>query len=84
MPPENPYVTLELPPEFVALCEADNVLPERVLRGFIADLAGIECWESSTGPYFNNGSDERRLAMGYYDRAGHSWPRLQAEAAPQR
>jgi len=75
MPPKNPCVTLELPPEFVALCKADNVSPERVLRGFIADLAGIECGESTTGVYFNNGSDERRLAVGYYERA-HPWLHL--------
>jgi len=31
-------ISIELPPEFIALCKADNVPPELVLRGFIADL----------------------------------------------
>lgn len=77
MPRKSNHLTLELPPQFIALCNADNVSPESVLRGFIADLAGIECWESSTGCYFNNGSDERRLAVGYYERA-HPWLHLLA------
>ena len=32
-------ITLDLPPEFVELCQADGIKPETVLRGFIADLA---------------------------------------------
>lgn len=55
-------MTLELPPEFIELCRGDNVPPEVVLRGFIADLAGIVSWAASprTDGYSSNGSDERR------------------------
>jgi hypothetical protein len=29
-----------LPPEFIAMCEADGVSPDQVLNGFLADLCG--------------------------------------------
>lgn len=68
-------LTIELPPEFIELCQADNVTPELVLRGFIADLAGIMNWAASprADGYSSNGSDERRMAQAYYERAGYSW-----------
>lgn len=67
-------LTLELPPEFVMLCQDDDVSPEEVLRGFIADLAGIRNWADNprTDGYSSNGSDERRLAEEYYERVGYS------------
>ena len=40
-------LTIELPIEFIELCEADGVTPEIVLRGFIADLAGIHNWAAN-------------------------------------
>lgn len=75
-------LTLNLPKEFVALCERDGVDPEQVIKGFIADLAGIQNWlnpDPSQGRmpreddgYQSNGSDERRMAYDYYERVG--WP----------
>ena len=68
-------ITLDLPPEFVELCQADGVKPETVLRGFIADLAEIISWFDNprTDGYCSNGSDERSFAREYYDRVGYPW-----------
>lgn len=68
-------ITLALPEEFMALCASDGVAPEQVLRGFIADLSQIMNWvaEPRTDGYCSNGSDERRLAMEYYERVGYPW-----------
>jgi len=68
-------ITLDLPPEFIALCNTDGVEPGTVLRGFIADLAGIMNWVSNprTDGYSSNGSDERHMAMEYYERVGYPW-----------
>lgn len=68
-------LTLELPAEFIELCEADGVTPEMVLRGFIADLAGIMNWQASPRQdgYSSNGSDERMMAQAYYERVGYPY-----------
>lgn len=68
-------LTLELPAEFVELCETDGVTPEIVLRGFIADLAGIMNWQASPRQdgYSSNGSDERMMARAYYERVGYPY-----------
>mgnify|MGYP000851611983 CR=1 FL=1 len=73
--PTAKRLTLALPEEFIALCESDGVAPERVLRGFIADLAGIMNWAANprTDGYSSNGSDERSMAREYYDRVGYPW-----------
>ena len=75
MPRIKRILILDLPPEFIALCQRDNVAPEVVLRGFIADLAEIINWANNprTDGYSSNGSDERRYAMEYYERVGHPW-----------
>jgi hypothetical protein len=75
MPRKTRRLTLQLPPEFVALCESDGVEPEQVLRGFIADLAEIVSWADNprADGYSSNGSDERRYAMEYYERVGYPW-----------
>jgi len=75
MPRKTHRLTLQLPPEFVRLCEEDGVTPEMVLRGFVADLAGIMNWASDprADGYSSNGSDERRMAMEYYERVGYPW-----------
>lgn len=39
--------TIELLQEFLALCKADNVEPELVLRSFITNLAEIHNWTSN-------------------------------------
>ena len=68
-------VTIDLPPEFVALCQEDDVAPETVLRGFIADLCEIYNYASDPRDdgYQTNGSDERMLARQYYNRVGYPY-----------
>ena len=68
-------VTIALPIEFIELCARDQVAPELVLRGFIADLCGIMNWAKNprADGYSSNGSDERRMAMEYYERVGYPW-----------
>jgi hypothetical protein len=68
---QHKHLTIELPPEFIALCQRDNVAPEVVLRGFIADLCELTSWVNNprADGYSNNGSDERRYAMEYYERS---------------
>jgi hypothetical protein len=66
-------LTIELPAEFIELCERDGVEPVTVLRGFIADLAGIMNWQAAprADGYSSNGSDERGMAQAYYERVGY-------------
>ena len=68
-------LTIELPAEFIELCEADGVTPEIVLRGFIADLTGIINWQKAprADGYSSNGSDERSMAQEYYERVGYPY-----------
>jgi hypothetical protein len=75
MPRIKTRITLTLPAEFIELCEANNVTPELVLRGFIADLCEIVNWadQPRADGYASNGSDERLYAREYYERAGYSW-----------
>ena len=46
-----------------------------MLRGFIADLAGIINWAANprSDGYGSNGSDERMRARDYYERVGYPW-----------
>lgn len=72
-------ITIDLPDEFIELCEADGVEPKIVLRGFIADLAEIMNWvrDPREDGYSSNGSDERRMAREYYERVGYPyWNKL--------
>ncbi len=68
-------ITLRLPDEFLDVCEEDGIAPETVLRGFVADLAGIISWTANprTDGYNSNGSDERSMAREYYERVGYPW-----------
>ncbi len=68
---------INLPAEFIELCAEDNVTPETVLRGFIADLCCIHNWASHPRKdgYNSNGSDERGLAREYYERVGYPFIR---------
>ncbi len=68
-------ITLELPAEFIALCEEDGTDPQTVLRGFIADLCEIMNWASDPREdgYCSNGSDERMMARAYYERVGYPY-----------
>jgi hypothetical protein len=72
-------ITLQLPPEFLALCRRDKATPEAVLRGFIADLCEIRNYVANprADGYSSNGSDERLLANEYYNRVG--WPYMHGE-----
>lgn len=38
---------LEVPPQFIALCEIGDVSPQAVLRGMIAVLCGLHLEEST-------------------------------------
>ncbi len=68
-------ITIDLPEEFIELCKADEIEPEQVLRGFIADLAEIMNWANDPREdgYSSNGSDERMKAREYYDRVGYPY-----------
>jgi hypothetical protein len=68
-------ITLDLPPEFMHLCQLDGVEPVTVLRGFIADLCGITGWlhVPRTDGYSCHGSDEREMARVYFWSVGHHW-----------
>lgn len=70
-------ITIELPQEFIELCQLDGVKPETILRGFIADLCGIMNWHNNprADGYSSNGSDERTLAREYYERVGYPYLR---------
>ena len=64
-------LTLPIPLEFAALCDQFNMSPEVVLRGFIADVAGLMNYLNCprADRYSANGSDERMLADQYMERA---------------
>lgn len=68
-------VRIGLPEEFLELCCRDNVKPEVVLYGFIADLCGLMNYIDNprADGLSSNGSDERDKAEAYYDRCGYSW-----------
>ena len=59
-------LTLNLPDEFLQLCEEVGTTPATILEGFIADLCDLR-----ERPYITNGSDERDLAEEYFDRCGY-------------
>ncbi len=63
-------ITLQLPTEFVELCERDLTTPEDVLRGFIGDLSGFISWRLDG--FHSNGLDARRCAQTYYEQVGYA------------
>lgn len=73
MPRRKRKITLTLPDEFLDLCESDLAEPERVLRGFIADVSDILSCNSSprADGYNSTGSDQSSLALDYYLRVDH-------------
>ena len=75
-------LTIELPDEFLELCEEVKTPPAAVLRGFIADLCDLR-----SGDYHTNGSDERDLAERYFERCGYrfmaKWNREEAAGTPE-
>jgi hypothetical protein len=64
-------LTLDLPREFRALCANRGLLPETVLRGFIADLCGLCSWDTCPREdrYSSTGNDGREMAQTYFRRA---------------
>ena len=68
---EQRSTTIELPDEFLLLCEQYGLTPQAALRGFIADVCGIKNYSSNPRQdgYCSNGSDEREQARAYFDRA---------------
>jgi len=63
-------VTLQLPNEFLELCDYDMISPERVMQGFIADICGFTSGPSGprTDGYHSNGYADRDRARAYYER----------------
>ena len=61
-------LSLELPREFAEFCGIRGITPEKVLRGFIADLCSL--MDSFVCPredgYSSNGTDASRLATDYF------------------
>ncbi len=78
-------VRIGLPEEFLELCYRDNVKPEVVLHGFIADLCGLMNFivNPRADGLSSNGSDERAMAGDYYDRCGYSWKFDESIFTPQ-
>lgn len=62
---------IHIPPELTRLCEIHGLTPVDVLRGFIADLCGLQNYiaDPREDGYSSNGSDERMMAREWFDRA---------------
>jgi hypothetical protein len=75
MPRRKRKAIIDLPDEFLELCDYDMIDPETVLRGFIADLCSLISWASEprADRYSSNGSNERDIASAYYDRVGYPY-----------
>ncbi|EIF32238.1 hypothetical protein BCh11DRAFT_07826 [Burkholderia sp. Ch1-1] len=72
---ETENITIAVPPEFRDLCAEVKRQPEDVLRGFIADAAGLNSYVNCprADGYSCNGSDERMMARDYFERAHGMW-----------
>lgn len=68
---ETDAIELDVPAEFSEFCGSRGLNAEEVLRGFIADLCGLQ--SSVANPredgFCSNGGDERRIAAEWFDRA---------------
>jgi hypothetical protein len=71
VPDATQIVEVGLPSEFVALCEERGRDPVDVLRGFMADLCGLQNYVRCPREdgLTSNGSDERMYADQYFERA---------------
>jgi hypothetical protein len=69
-------LTIDLPREFVDLCEAHRLPPGAALRAFIADVCALQNFVTlpREDGYCSLGSDERLFARQYWERA-HDWRR---------
>ena len=66
-------LNLELPPEYLALCERDHLQTREILVSFIADLCGIVPWRGApprSDGYSSTGWEGRDLAWEYYEKVG--------------
>ncbi|WP_027793194.1 hypothetical protein [Paraburkholderia acidipaludis] len=72
---ETINITIGIPPEFCDLCAEVKRSPEDVLRGFIADAAGLNNYINCprADGFGSNGSDERMMARDYFERAHGMW-----------
>lgn len=75
VPDETIEVTLRVPPEFVRACRRVQRSPAELLRGFVADAAGVhnELQRPRADGFSSNGSDERDYAAAWIDRAYGMW-----------
>lgn len=64
-------ISLDVPSEFVELCRDVALTPLDVLRGFIADVCGLQnlIVRPRADGFSSNGSDERMYAEQWFDRA---------------
>jgi hypothetical protein len=68
---ETDKVELDIPPEFMELCESRGITVEQALRGFIADVCGLQSYVNNprADGFSSNGSYERMYAEQWFDRA---------------
>jgi hypothetical protein len=66
--PKRDAVSIRLPREFVALCEAEQVKASAVVQDFIADLCGIPAW-SQQSAYATLGPAAQEAARAYHQTA---------------
>ncbi|MEJ1962917.1 MAG: hypothetical protein WDO56_15765 [Gammaproteobacteria bacterium] len=64
-------VQIDVPQEFTKLCAHFALTPASALRGFIADVCGLQNFiaQPREDGYSSNGSDEREHARRYWSRA---------------
>jgi hypothetical protein len=74
VPEETHALSLQVPREFVQLCDRFKLHPAVVLCDFIADLCALQnpAFRPREDGYGSSGSDERLLAQAYFERA-HGW-----------
>lgn len=75
IPDQTTPLTIQIPPEFVALCADRKIEPSDVLRGLVADVCGLQNYVANPreDEYSSNGSDERMYAAQWFDRAYPDW-----------
>jgi len=85
VPDETVAVTLRVPPEFVRGCRRVQMTPEKLLRSFVGDLAGIQNYINNprADGYGSNGSDERDYADAWLRRA-HAGQAIDLEEQEER
>lgn len=71
VPQDAETISIDLPREFREVCRVYRQQPAAVLRGFIADVCALQNFVKCPREdgYSSLGSDERRLAQDYFDRA---------------